>query len=186
MSITHETWLRCKTDYITGKGSLTVVAGRHGVAKGSVEKKSLKEGWTGLRAEFEAAQLAKLIPPPPPTLPEAPIAPDGTVSEEWLRDRQGLYYRENAALVDKARLLLAKKLADEANDLGTDGLAKLTSALGGIVDAESKLLGLRERRGKKGPRDAPPMPGAWLEDALPPAEHTQSTGNSSSNTLPQP
>jgi hypothetical protein len=149
MSITHEIWLRCKTDYITGKGSLREVAARHGVAKSSVEKKALNEKWTRLRDEFEAAQLAKLIPPPPPTLPPVPVAPDGVVSSEWLAQRQELYYRETAALVDKARSLLAKKLADEKNDLGTDELAKLTSALGGIVDAENKLLGLNHRQKDK-------------------------------------
>ena len=161
MSITHEIWLRCKTDYLTGKGSLREVAGRHGVAKSSVEKKARNEGWTQLRDEFEAAQLAKLIPPPPPTLPPVPVAPDGVVSSEWLAQRQELYYRENAALVDKARSWLAKKLADEKNDLGTDELAKLTSALGGIVDAESKLLGLNHRqKDKPGSRDRSARPQA--------------------------
>jgi hypothetical protein len=164
MNITHETWLRCKTDYITGKGSLAVVAGRHGIAKGSVEKKALKEGWTGLRSEFEAAQLAKLIPPPPPMPPEAPVAPDGAVSDTWLQSRMDTYYRRNAELLDKIRTLLAAKLAEE-KELGADGLAKLTSALGGIVDAENKLLGLRDRRGKKRARHVPPLP-RWDEPTL--------------------
>jgi hypothetical protein len=158
MSITHEIWLRCKTDYLTGKGSLREVAARHGVAKSSVEKKARNEGWTRLRREFEAAQLAKLLPPVLPTLPPVPVAPDGVVSDSWLAQRQEIYYRENAALVDKARGLLAKKLADEKGDLGTDGLAKLTSALGGIVDAENKLLGLNHRQKGKPRRPAPPMP----------------------------
>ena len=160
MTITHEIWLRCKTDYLTGKGSLAVVAARHGVAKGSIEKRALKEGWTELRSEFEAAQLAKLIPPPPPVPPPVPVAPDGNISSEWLAQRQSLYYRENAALLDKVRTLLIAKLAEE-QELSADGLAKLTSVLGGIVDAENKLLGLRDRRGKKGSRNVPPMPGAW-------------------------
>ena len=146
MSITHEIWLRCKTDYLTGKGSLREVATRHGVAKSSVEKKARNEEWTRLRREFEAAQLAKLLPPAPPTLPPAPVASDGVVSDRWLAQRQEIYYRENSALVDKARGLLVKKLADEKNDLGMDGLAKLTNALGGIVDAENKLLGLNHRQ----------------------------------------
>jgi hypothetical protein len=124
------------------------VAGRHGVAKGSVEKKARKENWTELRAEFEAAQLAKLFPPPPPTLPEAPVAPDGVVSDRWLESRMDIYYRRNAELLDKARTLLAAKLAGE-KELSADHLGKLTSALGGIVDAENKLLGLRDRRREK-------------------------------------
>jgi hypothetical protein len=180
MSITHETWLRCKTDYITGKGSLRDVAARHGVAKGSVEKKALKEGWTELRSEFEAAQLAKLIPPPPPTLPEAPVALDGAVSDKWLQSRMGIYYRRNAELLDNARTLLAAKLAEE-KELSTDGLAKLTSALGGIVDAENKLLGLRDQRRGKSRRTHYSMP--LPEPTL--AAHNQSTDNSSSNTPPQ-
>lgn len=161
MSITHEIWLRCKTDYLTGKGSLREVAGRHGVAKSSVEKKARNEGWTQLRCEFEAAQLAKLIPPPQPTLPPVPVAPDGVVSSEWLAQRQELYYRENAALVDKARSWLAKKLADEKNDLGTDELAKLTNALGALVDTENKFLGLNHRqKDKPGSRDRSARPRA--------------------------
>jgi len=156
MSITHETWLRCKTDYLTGKGSLREVAARHGVAKSSVEKKARIEGWTRLRREFEAAQLAKFIPPAPPTLPPVPVAPDGIVSSAWLAQRQEIYYQHNAELLDKARGLLAKKLADEKGDLGTDGLAKLTSALGGIVDAENKLLGLNYRQKGKPRRSYPP------------------------------
>ncbi len=146
MSITHEIWLRCKTDYLTGTGSLRAVAARHGVAQSSIEKRARKEEWTRLRREFEKRQLEKLLPPAPPTLPPVPIAPDGVVSDRWLAQRQEIYYRENAALVDKARSLLAKKLADEKGDLGTDGLAKLTNALGGIVDAENKLLGLNHRQ----------------------------------------
>ena len=161
MSITHETWTACRADYITGKGSLREVAARHGVAKSSVEKKALTEEWTRLRQEFEATQLAKLFPAAPPTLPPVPVAPDGVVSSEWLAQRQELYYRETAALVDKARSLLAKKLADEKNDLGTDELAKLTNALGGIVDAENKLLGLNHRqKDKPGSRDRSARPQA--------------------------
>jgi hypothetical protein len=149
MSITHEIWLRCKTDYITGKGSLREVAARHGVAKSSVEKKARNEEWTKLRCEFETVQLAKLIPAAPPTLPPVPVAPDGVVSDSWLAQRVEIYYQRNAELLDKARSLVAKKLADENNDLATDELAKLTSALGGIVDAENKLLGLNHRQKDK-------------------------------------
>jgi hypothetical protein len=163
MSITHEIWLRCKTDYLTGKGSLRDVAGRHGVAKSSVEKKARNEGWTRLRHEFEAAQLAKLIPSAPPTLPPVPVAPGGVVSDSWLAQRVDIYYQRNAELLDKARGLLAKKLADEKGDLGTDGLAKLTSALGGIVDAENKLLGLNHRQ-KGRPRRPLPPTASFVED----------------------
>jgi|ERR1035437_1484872 hypothetical protein len=149
MSITHEIWLRCKTDYVVGRGSLREVAARHGVGKSSLEKKALNEEWTRLRSEFESAQLAKLIPTAPPTLPPMPVAPDGIISDSWLAQRVEIYYQRNAELLDKARSLVAKKLADENNDLATDKLAKLTSALGGIVDAENKLLGLNHRQKDK-------------------------------------
>lgn len=148
MSITHETWLRCKTDYITGKGALAGVAARYGLKTGSVEKCAKREAWTKLRREFEAGQLAKLIPPPPPTLPPVPVAPDGSVSDQWMQTRMEIYYRRNAELLDKARKLLDAKLSDGGN-LGADELARLTTALGGMVTAESQLLGLRDRRGKK-------------------------------------
>lgn len=149
MTITHETWMRCKTDYITGKGSLREVAARHGIAKSSVEKKARNEEWTRLRREFEKCQLEKMLPPALPSPPPAPVAPDGAVSEQWLRDRQTIYYQRNAKLLDEARALIAKKLADEKNDLGIEGLAKLTNALGSIVDAENKLLGLNSRQKSK-------------------------------------
>ena len=155
MSITHEIWLRCKTDYLTGKGSLAAVAGRHGLKRGSVEKRAKREGWTRLRSEFEAAQLGKLIPTPAPTL-ATPVAPDGSVSDQWLQSRMEIYYRRNTELLDKARKLLETKLDDEKN-LATDGLAKLTSALGGIVDAENKLLGLNHRQKGKPRRPMRPQ-----------------------------
>jgi hypothetical protein len=69
MYITHEIWLRCKTDYLTGKGSLCELAALHGIARSSVEKKARKEEWTRLRTEFEAAQIAKLMPPALPSPP---------------------------------------------------------------------------------------------------------------------
>jgi hypothetical protein len=158
MSITHETWLRCKTDYLTGKGSLREVASRHGLKKASVEKCAKRESWTKLRREFEKHQLEKLLPPALPSPPLAPVAPDGIVSDSWLAQRVEIYYQRNAELLDKARALLAKKLADEKNDLGTDGLAKLTSALGGIVDAENKLLGLNHRQKRKPRQTMPDLP----------------------------
>ncbi|HEY5298630.1 MAG TPA: hypothetical protein VIK59_11985 [Verrucomicrobiae bacterium] len=171
MSITHEIWLRCKTDYLTGKGSLREVAARHGVAKSSVEKKARQEQWTRLRREFEKCQLEKLLPPMLPSPPLAPVASDGVVSDSWLAQRVEIYYQRNAELLDKARGLLSKKLADE-KDLGTDGLAKLTSALGGIVDAENKLLGLNHRQ--KGKQRRPQQPSV---EPLTPQEPTQETSN---------
>ena len=61
------------------------------------------------------------------------------------------------------RSLLSKKLADEKNELGTDGLAKLMSTLGGIVDAENKLLGLNHRQKVKPRRQRVVMPEPILE-----------------------
>lgn len=153
MSITRETWTQCRTDYITGKGSLAGVAARHGLKTGSVEKCAKREGWTKLRRAFEAAQLAKLIPPTPPSLPLVPVAPDGSVSDQWMQTRMEIYYRRNTELLDKARKLLDTKLSEGGN-LGADELARLTTALGGMVTAESQLLGLRDRRGKRKPARA--------------------------------
>ena len=161
MSIQRETWTQCREDYLRGRGSLAIVASRHGLKKASVEKCAKREGWTRLRCDFEAAQLAKLIPPPAASLPPVPVAPDGVVSDSWLAQRVEIYYQRNAELLDKARSLVAKKLADEKNDLGTDELAKLTNALGGIVDAENKLLGLNHRqKDKPGSRDRSARPQA--------------------------
>lgn len=170
MSITHEVWLKCRADYVVGKGSLRILAVKHGLNLGSVEKHARKENWRALRSEFEAAQLAKLLPPAPRELPPLPVAPDGAVSDQWMQARMQIYYQRNAELLDKARSLLEMKLGDAAS-LGTDGLAKLTSALGGIVDAENKLLGLNNRRKEK--RRPPPvlyMPPIPIEEPTPIAE----------------
>jgi hypothetical protein len=154
MSITHEIWLRCKTDYLTGKGSLREVAARHSVAKSSIEKRARQEEWTRLRREFEAAQLAKLLPPAPPTLPPVPVAPDGVVSDEWLAQRVEIHYRKNTELLDKTRTLLDAKLTASEKP-SADELGKMTTALSGIVSAEIALLGLNRRKGKQRRR---PMP----------------------------
>lgn len=148
MSITHEIWLRCKTDYLTGKGSLRELAGCHGVAKSSVEKKARQEQWTRLRKEFEAAQLAKLIPAAPPSLPSVPVAPDGIVSSEWLAQRVEIHYRKNTELLDKTRALLDAKLTASEKP-SADELGKMTTALSGIVSAEIALLGLNRRKDKR-------------------------------------
>jgi hypothetical protein len=148
MSINRETWIAVREDYIRGRGSLSTVARKHGLKRGSVEKRARKEDWTGLRREFEARQLEKIIPPMLPSLPPVPVAPGGVVSSMWLAERQELYYRENTALLDKARKLLDAKLSEQ-NGGSADSLAKLTSALSGIVTAESQLLGLRDRRRDK-------------------------------------
>lgn len=147
MTITHEKWLRCKMDFICGKGSQREVAKLHGIGKSSVEKRAVIEGWSELRVEYEAAQIAKLFPSPPLSLPPVSVAPDGVVSSEWLAQRQELYFRENAALLDKARCLIEQKLANEIND--PDSLTKLISALGEIADVENRLLGLNHPRKNK-------------------------------------
>lgn len=154
MSISRETWTQMREDYIRGRGSLRTLAKRHGLNLGSVEKRARKDKWTALRSEYEAAQLAKLIPTPPPVLPPVPVAPDGAVSDEWMQARMQIYYQRNAELLDKTRTLLEMKLGDATN-LGMEGLAKLTAALGGIVDAENKLLGLNSRRKEKRPYRQP-------------------------------
>jgi hypothetical protein len=148
MSITHEIWLRCKTDYITGKGSLREVAARHGIAKSSVEKKARNEDWTRLRREFEKFQLEKLLPPALPTPPLAPIAPGGSISDEWLNQRVEIHYRKNTELLDKTRALLDAKLTASEKP-SADELGKLTSALSGLVSAEIALLGLNRRKDKR-------------------------------------
>jgi hypothetical protein len=162
MSITHETWLRCKTDYLTGKGSLREVAGRHGIAKSSVEKKARNEEWTRLRREFETRQLEKVMPPAPPSLPPVPMAPDGAVSDEWLVKRVEIHYRKNTELLDKTRTLLDAKLTASEKP-SADELGKMTTALSGIVSAEIALLGLNRKKGKSRrpyprPNYAEPMP----------------------------
>lgn len=148
MTIKHETWIACRADYVTGNGSLAALATKHGLKRGSVEKRARKEDWTGLRAEFDQRALEKLLPPVPPSLPPAPMAPDGAISSEWLRQRQELYYRQNSALLDKVRKLLDLKLTEE-KELSADNLARLTSALGSLIEAEGKLLGLRDHRRDK-------------------------------------
>jgi hypothetical protein len=148
MSITHEKWLLCKTDYLTGNGSLREVAARHGIAKSSVEKKARNEEWTRLRCEFEKCQLEKLLPPALPSPPLAPVAPDGVVSDSWLAQRVEIHYRKNIELIDKTRTLLDAKLTASEKP-SADELGKMTTALSGIISAEIALLGLNRRRDKR-------------------------------------
>ena len=142
------------------RGSLASIAARHGLKRGSVEKCGKREGWARLRREFDAAQLAKLFPPPPPSV-SAPVAPDGAVSESWLQARQEIHYRKNAELVDKTRALLDAKLAASEKP-SADELGKLTSALSNLIAAEIALLGLNRRKDKKR-RSAPSRPEPVLE-----------------------
>ena len=172
MRIDRSTWVTCREDYIRGRGSLATVAARHGLKRGSVEKRARKEDWTRLRAEFEQRQLEKILPPVPLTLPPVPVAPDGAVSEQWLRARQEIHYQRNSALLDKTRDLLDAKLAASEKPTA-DELGKLTSAMSGLVSAEIALLGLNRRQEKRRPRsrEARPLP----EPGGTPQEHDQNT-----------
>jgi hypothetical protein len=156
MSINRETWTRCREDYICGRGSLAAVAARHGVAKSTVEKRALSEEWTRLRREFEKFQLEKLLPPALPTPPLAPIAPGGSISDEWLNQRVEIHYRKNTELLDKTRALLDAKLTASEKP-SADELGKLTSALSGLVSAEIALLGLNRRKDKRRRPSASPV-----------------------------
>jgi len=166
MSIPREIWLAAREDYIRGKGSLRSIALRHGLNKATVEKRAKAENWTGLRREFEAAQMAKIIPPPPPMLPPVPVAPDGTVSDQWMGLRVELYYRRNTELLDKVRALLDAKLTASEKP-SADELGKLTSALSALVSAEIALLGLNRRKAKPSRRTPSPMPCPVVPEPVP-------------------
>ena len=164
MSISREIWTACREDYIRGRGSLAVMASRHGLKKASVEKCAKRESWTKLRREFEKHQLEKLLPPALPSPPFAPVAPDGVVSDGWLAQRLEIHFQKNMELLDKTRTLLDTKLtANEKPSM--DELGKMTTALAGIVTAEIALLGLNRRKDKRR-RSTPDLPPPTPHDPL--------------------
>jgi hypothetical protein len=111
--IVPATWRAIREDYVTGKGSLAVLALQHGLRVGTVERRAGKEGWTGQRCEFEERQRARLLPPLPPVPPPPPAVVDGAVSEDWLRERQARHYRDTVRLLDSLREKLERMIAGE-------------------------------------------------------------------------
>ncbi len=153
--ITPETWRKVRVSYIRGEGSLRAVADQHGLKAGTVERRAAIEEWSRLRGEFETGELVKLMPSPPAMPPLPPPIPDGAVSEEFLRARMEAYYRDNSRQLDAVRAHLAKALAGENPD--PEKLRSLTVTLHLLIEAEGKLLGLRNR-GRPPKKEPDPRP----------------------------
>ena len=66
-----ETWLKCRRDYVEGKGFLPDMARKYGIPVGTVQTRAKREKWSTARAEFIAGKLKMpdLELPPAPTTP---------------------------------------------------------------------------------------------------------------------
>lgn len=148
---TEATWLACKTEYVTGQGSLEALSEKHGLSRGSVWLRNKKEGWQKLRKDFEKSKITALFPSTPVINPPAPTMPEGGVSPEWLLERQRLHYSENMSLLDLARGHIKDELQKETAP-SPEQIAKLTMALASIVVTESTILGLKNRKTGKNSR----------------------------------
>ena len=141
--IPSETWRKVRDSYIRGEGRLRTVADQHGLRAGTVERRAAIEDWSRLRREFETGELSKLLPSPPAMPPLPPPIPDGAVSEEFLRNRMQAYYRDNSRQLDVVRAHLAKALVGSNPE--PEKLRSLTVTLNLLIEAEARLLGLRNR-----------------------------------------
>ena len=157
--IVPATWRAIHEDYVTGKGSLAVLALKHGLRTGTVERRAGNEGWTRQRNEFEVRHRARLLPPLPPVPPPAPAVVGGAVSEEWLRERQARHYRDTARLLDLVRGNLEKLIA-ATGEQSPEAIRNQASALGHLAETEARLLGLRDR-GKKAPKEPEQRDKRW-------------------------
>ena len=54
-------WVRIRAEYVTTKTSLRKLAGKYGVAKSAVDKRSQKEGWVEAREAYNKSLCEKVI-----------------------------------------------------------------------------------------------------------------------------
>jgi hypothetical protein len=146
MQIQPKTWLEFRDAYIRGEGSLADLSARFGVMERTAERRCAVEGWVRLRKEHAESRLAKLVPsrPTPPQIP--PAASVDKITSEWLERHLLAHFVENADLIAKGRKAVAKQM--ETESLDADQLAKLASTINSLQQAESRLLGLNDKKRK--------------------------------------
>lgn len=159
-----EKWALCRSDYVTGKGSLCALALRHGINRGTVERRAGTESWSRLRQEYAKRELERLLPGPPPVPQMPPAVEGGAISERWLKDRQELHFRETARFVDLIRASLERRINSEESP-SPDTIRSQAAALNHLAEIEARLLGLRNKNAAKRGEEAPKAKKWWTERA---------------------
>jgi len=147
MAIPLKIWQAAREDYISGGGSLRAMAEKHGLGLPTVEKRARREGWHRLRSERDEALRTGATPPafPPPYAPPAPTSEP--LSADWLQEKRRNHFLETQSLIEATRAKLRKKLEGDGQD--RDELTRIASTLHTLVDAEARVLGIRDARKDK-------------------------------------
>jgi hypothetical protein len=147
---TPETWQRIREDYINGLGTMTALAHKYGLLRQTVQARAAKEKWTELRRQANANKLSALVQGSamPPALVPAVTPSQEILSRHWIEEKQAAHYIEGMAIVELARAEFKRRFA--APEKITNGdLAKLTTGLNNLVEVETRLLGIPDRRKDK-------------------------------------
>jgi hypothetical protein len=130
---TAESRLKTKQAYIHGKGSLRIVAEMHNLCHETVRNWAFREDWLGLRQEYEARTIQRMLGP---EIPKPPLLPATTPQQN---------------IVQATRIF--KQL--EAIEQQLDGLTKpneiqaLSNAHSKLFDTYATLTGIQRRSVQK-------------------------------------
>jgi len=143
--------------YIKGKGSVRLIALSLGLRFECVKNWADSEDWSGLRAEYSARELRRLIGPEPPPPQISPMP--GTTPPQNISQAQRLYDQ-------------LKQIEDQMKDCGNaDKLSKLANAHSKIFATWQTLTGTpnpgSRRVGKQGRQSPPAAIPLGMPDPMP-------------------
>jgi hypothetical protein len=143
-TIPPKVWESVRADYVSGEGSLAVLAARHGLKISATEKRCKAEGWTALRKQRADGALARLVPPPDISLPPPQLPPATPLSPEWVQAEQLCHFRENALLIREGRKKISEFLAS-APKLDERALSQIAAAISTLSESSARLLGINSK-----------------------------------------